>query len=53
MEAVRVVLVKEVGTNQSPVHFCSKALAKPKTRYHKIEKIALALIIPSSSDDTL
>jgi len=48
MEAISAVLVREVGTNQSPVCFCSKALAGPKTRYHKIVNIALSLIIPST-----
>jgi len=44
-EAVSVVLVGEVGTNQSLVYFCSKALARPKRRYQKIEKVALALMV--------
>ncbi|MCI06506.1 hypothetical protein A2U01_0027566, partial [Trifolium medium] len=43
-EAVSVVLVREVGTNQSPVYFVSKALSGPELRYQKIEKIAFALI---------
>ncbi|MCI39883.1 hypothetical protein A2U01_0061115, partial [Trifolium medium] len=43
-EAVSAVLVKEIGTNQSPIYFISKALFGPELRYQKIEKIALALM---------
>ncbi|MCI06143.1 gag-pol polyprotein, partial [Trifolium medium] len=40
-EAVSVVLVREIGTNQNPVYFISKALSGPKLTY---QKIALALM---------
>lgn len=32
-EAVSVVLVREIRTNQNPVYFFSKAVAGPETRY--------------------
>ncbi|MCI41862.1 hypothetical protein A2U01_0063096, partial [Trifolium medium] len=37
-EAVSATLVREVGTNQRPVYFISKALSGPELRYQKIEK---------------
>jgi len=35
---ISVVLVREIGTNYSPVYFFSKASEELKTRYQKIEK---------------
>lgn len=46
-EAFKTFLVREIGTNQSPVYFCSKALAGPETRYQNIEKVVLALMVVS------
>jgi len=45
MEAVSTILVREIGTNQNSVYFCSKALAIPETHYQKIEKVVLAHIV--------
>jgi len=42
--AVSVVLIRETPEGQKPVYFTSKALLGPKTRYQKIEKVALALL---------
>jgi hypothetical protein len=44
-EEVSVVIVKEIGTNQNPIYFCSKSLEGPDSRYQKIEKRALALMV--------
>jgi len=43
-DAVSVVLVRETPEGEKPVYFTSKALLGPKTRYQKIEKVALALL---------
>jgi len=43
-DAVSAVLIMETPEGQKPTYFTSKALQGPKTRYQKIEKVALALV---------
>jgi hypothetical protein len=47
--AVSAILVREIGTNQCPIYFCSKALAREETRYKKIEKVSLALMVAAKT----
>lgn len=44
-EAVSVILVREVCTNQNSVYLISNALVGPKLHYRKTEKNYLALVI--------
>jgi len=44
-EAVSAILIRETPEGQKPTYFTSKALLGPETRYQKIEKVALALVI--------
>jgi hypothetical protein len=44
-EVVNAVLIREIGTNQNPVDLSLKALAGSKTRYQKIEKMKLAVMV--------
>ncbi|XP_022856263.1 uncharacterized protein LOC111377401 [Olea europaea var. sylvestris] len=46
-EAISAVLIREEWTTQLPVYYTNKALLSPKTRYHDMEKLALALITAS------
>jgi len=46
-DVVSVVLVRETPEGKKLVYFTSKALLGPKTRYQKIEKVALALLTAS------
>jgi hypothetical protein len=48
-EAVSAVLVREIGTNQCLVYFCSKALAGAETRYKKIEKVSLTFMVAAGN----
>jgi hypothetical protein len=48
-EAVSTFLVRDIRTNQNLVYFCSKALAGPDTRYQKIEKVALAIMVAAGN----
>ncbi|RDX67038.1 Retrovirus-related Pol polyprotein from transposon opus, partial [Mucuna pruriens] len=43
-KAINAVLVQEIDGEQRPVYFVSKVLQEPKTRYPKIDKVALALV---------
>ncbi|KAK0589524.1 hypothetical protein LWI29_015415 [Acer saccharum] len=43
--AVSVVLVREEDNNQHPVYYISKALLDAETRYSRLEKLALALVV--------
>lgn len=43
-DAVSAVLVRETSEGQKLVYFTNKALLGPETRYHKIKKVALALL---------
>ena len=39
------VLVRDEGPAQTPIYYISKALQDAETRYSKIEKLALALVV--------
>ena len=43
--AVSGVLVRDEEMTQTPIYYVSKALQDAKTRYPKIEKLALALVV--------
>ncbi|KAK1575844.1 hypothetical protein Q3G72_008838 [Acer saccharum] len=43
--AVSVVLVREEDSNQHPVYYVSKTLLDAETRYSRLEKLALALVM--------
>jgi hypothetical protein len=43
-DVVSAVLIRETAEGQKLVYFTSKALLGPKTRYQRIEKVALALL---------
>lgn len=44
-QAVSAVLVQESGKDQKPIYFVSKVLHSAETRYQKIEKLGLALVV--------
>lgn len=46
-EAVSAILIRETKFGKSPIYFVSKILARSKTRYKKIEKVALAVVVAS------
>ena len=39
------VLIRDEGTIQTPIYYVSKALQDVETRYSKIKKLALALVV--------
>ncbi|KAK1568798.1 hypothetical protein Q3G72_028909 [Acer saccharum] len=43
--AVSAVLVREEGSSQHPVYYVSKTLLDAETRYNRLEKLALALVM--------
>ena len=43
--AVSAVLVREENDRQYPVYYVSKALLDAETRYSRLEKLALALVV--------
>ncbi|KAL2226151.1 UNVERIFIED_CONTAM: Retrovirus-related Pol polyprotein from transposon [Sesamum indicum] len=43
--AVSSVLVRDKGSNQNPVYYVSKMLQGAESRYSKMEKLALALVV--------
>jgi len=43
--AFNAVVIRETQEGQKPTYLASKALLRPETRYQKIEKVALALVI--------
>ncbi|KAL2228349.1 UNVERIFIED_CONTAM: Gag-Pol polyprotein [Sesamum indicum] len=43
--AVSSVLVREEGNNQNPIYYVSKMLQGAESRYSKMEKLALALVV--------
>ncbi|KAK0585626.1 hypothetical protein LWI29_031559 [Acer saccharum] len=43
--AVSAVLVREEGSSQHPVYYVSKTLLDAETRYSRLEKLALALVM--------
>ncbi|KAK0573370.1 hypothetical protein LWI29_007156 [Acer saccharum] len=43
--AVSAVLVREEDNNQHPVYYVSKTLLDAETRYSRLEKLALALVV--------
>jgi hypothetical protein len=43
-DAVSAVLIRETPEGHKPTYFTNKALKGPETRYHKIEKVSLALV---------
>ncbi|KAK4856809.1 hypothetical protein QYF36_021535 [Acer negundo] len=43
--AVNAVLVREEENNQHPVYYVSKTLLDAETRYSRLEKLALALVV--------
>lgn len=44
-QAVSAILVQESRKDQQPIYFMSKVLHGAKTRYQKIEKLGLALVV--------
>lgn len=44
-QAVSAVLVQEIGKDQQPIYFVSTVLHGVETRYQKIEKLDLALVV--------
>ena len=45
------ILVRDKGIAQTPIYYVSKALKDIETRYSKIEKLAVALVIAAENSD--
>ncbi|RDX93561.1 hypothetical protein CR513_24157, partial [Mucuna pruriens] len=45
LEATSITLVQEFGREQRPIYFISNVLQGVETRYQKIEKAVLAVIV--------
>lgn len=46
-EAMSVVLIRETGGGKILIYFISKALVRAETRYQKIEKVAILVVVVS------